>query len=209
MIGNVTVGELQTNCWIVTAPGGVFVIDPGADGGRILAYLKKNALVPSRIVITHAHFDHVGGLPDLAAAFPQAKILVHRSEAAKLGPASLENHRRDFSDAGARDYVDSLWKPLPEADEFLDEGGSTGPFTVLHLPGHSPGSIGLLWKEEKMLISGDTLFYAGVGRTDLYGGSQKQLEQSLARLFALDGGIKVYSGHGPVTTIRKEKERYT
>jgi glyoxylase-like metal-dependent hydrolase (beta-lactamase superfamily II) len=209
VINQISVGELQTNCWIAAAPEGVLLADPGAEGGRIIARLEKLTLRPSWIVLTHTHFDHVGALSDLAAACPGAEILVHREESARLGPDSLENHRRDFRGVGAESYIDALWKPLPEAHRFLDEGASVGPFTVLHLPGHSPGSIGLLWEAEKILLSGDTLFCAGVGRTDLPGGDQSLLEQSLARLFGLDGEIRVYPGHGPATTIRRERARYT
>jgi glyoxylase-like metal-dependent hydrolase (beta-lactamase superfamily II) len=209
MINQISVGELQTNCWIVSTPDGVLLVDPGAEGGRIIARLKQLTLRPAWIVLTHAHFDHVGALSDLAAAYPDAEILIHRDESAKLGPASLENHRRDFRDVGGEAYIDALWKPLPEAKRFIDEESTVGPFTVIHLPGHSPGSIGLLWEGEKTLISGDTLFCAGVGRTDLAGGDQGQLEQSLARLFTLDGEIKVYPGHGSTTTIQRERARFS
>jgi glyoxylase-like metal-dependent hydrolase (beta-lactamase superfamily II) len=173
----------------------------------IIARLAKLSLRPRYIVLTHAHFDHVEALPELAAAYPDAVIAIHPAEAAKLGPGSLELHRRDFAGAGAATYVDALWKPLPEATLFLKDGDSLGPFTVLHLPGHSPGSIGLYWQEEKILLSGDTLFYAGVGRTDLPGGDWSELEQSLKRLFLLDGETKVYPGHGPATTIHRERNR--
>jgi glyoxylase-like metal-dependent hydrolase (beta-lactamase superfamily II) len=94
---------------------------------------------------------------------------------------------------------------MPDASVLLDEGDTLGPFRVLHLPGHSPGSIGLLWEEEKVLISGDTLFRAGMGRTDLPGGDGKLLDASLERLFKLDGDTRVYPGHGETTTIGRER----
>ncbi|MDR1142830.1 MAG: MBL fold metallo-hydrolase [Spirochaetaceae bacterium] len=211
MINQVSVGELQTNCWIISLPradressgGECILVDPGGDGDLILDRLKRLLLRPRYIVLTHAHFDHIAALPELAAAYPAAAIAAHPAETAKLGPHSLEPHRRDFGGAAA--YVEALWKPLPEASLLLAEGAALGPFTTLHLPGHSPGSIGLLWEEEKILISGDTLFNAGVGRTDLPGGSQEELNRSLTRLFTLDGDTTVYPGHGPVTAIRREK----
>jgi glyoxylase-like metal-dependent hydrolase (beta-lactamase superfamily II) len=217
MINQISVGELQTNCWIVSLPrrdrkssgDECILVDPGGDGNLILGRLKQLLLRPRYIVLTHTHFDHIAALPELAAAYPAAAVAVHPVEAAKLGPHSLELHRRDFNSAGggASAYVEALWKPLPEASLLLTEGDTLGPFTTLHLPGHSPGSIGLLWEEEKMLISGDTLFNAGVGRTDLPGGNWEELNRSLSRLFTLDGDTAVYPGHGPVTTIRRERGR--
>jgi glyoxylase-like metal-dependent hydrolase (beta-lactamase superfamily II) len=216
MINQISVGELQTNCWIISLPrldgkssgGECILVDPGGDGNLILGRLKQLMLRPRYIVLTHAHFDHVAALPELAAAYPAAAVAAHSAETAKLGPRSLEPHRHDFNSAGGGAYVEALWKPLPEASLLLTEGDTLGPFTALHLPGHSPGSMGLLWDEEKVLISGDTLFNAGVGRTDLPGGNQEELNRSLSRLFTLDGDTTVYPGHGPVTTIRRERGRY-
>jgi len=213
-IFRIGVGELGTNCWIV--PGDTpldarecIVIDPGGDGKKILARLAELDLRPRSIVLTHAHLDHIAALPELAAAWPQADIAVHPAEAAKLGSRSLELHRQDFRRVGVADFADALWRPMPEASLLLNEGDTLGPFVVLHLPGHSPGSIALYWEAEKLLISGDTLFNAGVGRTDLYGGETELLNQSLARLFTLDETTTVYPGHGPKTTIGREKYRYS
>jgi glyoxylase-like metal-dependent hydrolase (beta-lactamase superfamily II) len=206
MISRITVGDLATNCWIIPTENGCIVADPGGDADNILTSLGTLHLAPRYIVLTHTHFDHLAALPDLAAAFPEAIIAVHHEEAAKLGPDALEWHRRDFGAAGAASYVDQLWKPLPDAGMFLTEGDALGSFTVMHLPGHSPGSIGLVWKEEKILLSGDTLFHSGTGRTDLPGGNQKELERSLERLFAMDGDIQVYPGHGETTSIRREQD---
>jgi glyoxylase-like metal-dependent hydrolase (beta-lactamase superfamily II) len=208
MVNQLCVGELQTNCWIIPLPqSGCIVADPGGDGDLIIARLAKLLLRPRYIVITHAHFDHIAALPELAAAYPDAEIAIHRLEAAKIGSGGLELQSRDLAAVGLRS-ADVFKGPLPEAGLFLDEGDSLGPFTVFHLPGHSPGSIGLYREDEKILISGDTLFCAGVGRTDLPGGDWDQLNASLERLFKLDGDVRVYPGHGPATTIRREQARY-
>jgi len=214
MVNQLPVGELQTNCWIIPLPGDAgasgecVLVDPGGDPDRIFARLKQLQLKPRHIVLTHAHFDHIGALPETAAAYPEAELAIHRLEAGKIGSGGLDMQRRDLNALGAADYLDMLTGPLPEAGRILEEGDTVGPFTVLHLPGHSPGSIGLFWEEEKTLISGDTLFHAGVGRTDLPGGDWNQLSASLERLFALDGDVQVYPGHGPATNIRREKGRF-
>jgi glyoxylase-like metal-dependent hydrolase (beta-lactamase superfamily II) len=204
MINRLSVGELATNCWIIplAKTGSCILVDPGGNADAIAARLNRFALEPRYIVLTHTHFDHVAALPDIAAAWPGAEIAVHRAEAAKLG--SLELHRADFGESAS--YVDLFWKPMPEAGLLLDEGAVLGPFTVLHLPGHSPGSIGLFWAEEKILLSGDTLFRTGTGRTDLPGGDRGLLLQSLKRIAALDGDVQVYPGHGETTTIRRERD---
>jgi glyoxylase-like metal-dependent hydrolase (beta-lactamase superfamily II) len=216
LIYRVSVGELGTNCWIVplndTLPqnnGECLLVDPGAEGGKILARLAELQLRLRYIVMTHAHLDHMAALPELAAAWPDADIAVHPAEAAKLGPNSLELHREDFREAGAVEFVDALWRPFPEASLLLKEGDNLGPFRVRHVPGHSPGSIVLHWAGQKILLSGDTLFNAGVGRTDLYGGDLELLAKSLARLFTLPEDTEVFPGHGPKTTIGREKKRNT
>jgi glyoxylase-like metal-dependent hydrolase (beta-lactamase superfamily II) len=227
-IYRVTVGDLGTNCWIVPLDpsgngGECIVADPGAEGDKITAKLAQLNLYPRYIVLTHAHFDHIAALPDLAAYQPRhsaqnsdylTDIAVHPEEAAKLGPNSLELHRKDFQAVGASSFVDYWWennlkRPLPEATILLNEGDTIGPFVVLHVPGHTPGSIALHWPEEKLLISGDTLFNSGVGRTDLYGGDTALLNQSLSRLFTLDEETMVCPGHGPRTTLRREKTYYS
>jgi glyoxylase-like metal-dependent hydrolase (beta-lactamase superfamily II) len=221
MIDHVIVGAIATNCWIVpldeTGEGGqagdripegpCAVIDPGADAAAIIARLKRLRLRPRYILLTHGHFDHIAALPDLAAAYggEALEIAIHRDEADKLGPEAYRVHRRDFAAAGDAAYVDALWKPLPSPTRLLDEGDAAGPFRVLHLPGHSPGSAGFFLAEKKYLFSGDTLFRAGMGRTDLPGGDWTKLRESLKRLFAMDGDIRVYPGHGPDTTIGAER----
>ena len=211
-IHQITVGGIATNCWIYpldnedgTPDGGCAVIDPGEEGGRIIDFLNHLHLSPRYILLTHGHFDHIGALPVLAAQYSGAEIAIHAADAEYLGPDSYPVHCHSFEAvAGDHGYIDALWEDMPSPGRCLAEGDKIGPFTVLHLPGHTPGSIGLWDKEEGALFSGDTLFCGNYGRTDLPGGSDTQLFASLNRLFSMDGSIQVYPGHGPATSIGRE-----
>jgi glyoxylase-like metal-dependent hydrolase (beta-lactamase superfamily II) len=191
------------------------VIDPGDEGGRIIALLDRLKLIPAYILLTHGHFDHIGAVPFLAEEYRgrcrgDCKIAIHAADAEYLGPDSRSAHNRSFIAAGGDTaslqaiYREKIRNDMPPPDRALEEGDTVGPFTVLHLPGHTPGSIGLWDKKEGVLFSGDTLFCGDYGRTDLPGGSETQMFASLKRLSTLDGGIRVFPGHGPATTIERE-----
>ena len=221
-IEHITVGDIATNCWIypfsesgAAAPDrphgfqNCAVIDPGDEAERIIARLRELKLAPKYILLTHGHFDHIAALPALAAACPEALIAIHRGDGDYLGPGSYNVHVRSFSAAGGiAAYIDSLWEDMPPPDTSLEEGDTIGPFTVLHLPGHTQGSAGFWDKEAKVLFSGDTLFRGDYGRTDLPGGDRTQLFASLRRLFSMDGETMVLPGHGPITKIGEEARRF-
>jgi glyoxylase-like metal-dependent hydrolase (beta-lactamase superfamily II) len=229
----ITVGDIETNCWIYplqaagssgAAPVPCAVIDPGAQAERIITALREFNCRPVYILLTHGHFDHIAALPSLFARYndpcgentgaadqgetPAAGIpviAIHRGDAEYLGPASREVHRRSFAAAaGNAAYVDALWKDMPSPARLLEEGDTIGPFTVLHLPGHTPGSAAFYDRAAGVLFSGDTLFRGDYGRTDLPGGNQAEIAASLKRLLAMEGNIRVCPGHGPATTIGEE-----
>ncbi|MDR0455276.1 MAG: MBL fold metallo-hydrolase [Treponema sp.] len=187
-IHHIIVGSIATNCWIypLDNDGACAVIDPGEEGSRIIARLDQLKLFPRYILLTHGHFDHIGAVSALAAEYGKRR----------MGACKIAIH-------GA----DTEWEGMPPPDIVLAEGDAIGPFTVLHLPGHTPGSIGLWDKKAGILFSGDTLFCGAYGRTDFPGGNEAQIFASLKRLFALDSGIQVYPGHGPATSIGREAAR--
>ena len=201
------VGPIATNCWIYPIDEAyVAVIDPGDEADAIISALKKSNLTPKYILLTHGHFDHIGAVPKLSEAFKgQCQIAIHRLDADCLGEGSYEIHKRSTMSAmGDTSLLDYYWDNMPNADILLDEGSVIGPFTVMHLPGHTQGSAAFWDKGEGVLFTGDTLFNRGYGRTDLPGGSQEQIRESLMRLFAMDRNIAVYPGHGETTSIGRE-----
>ncbi|MDR2517787.1 MAG: MBL fold metallo-hydrolase [Spirochaetaceae bacterium] len=229
MITHIVVGALATNCWVYPlekeeAPelwasykdafssassfkGICALIDPGADPRAVTSRLERLRLFPCCILLTHGHFDHVAGLAGVASYYRDTygfapEIAIHQGDASSLGAGALAVHQASFTiAAGNTAYVDALWDPLPPPSRLLAEGDRIGPFTALHLPGHSPGSAGFYHEGAGDLLSGDVLFAGGIGRTDLPGGDWETMKASLQRLFRMDPGIKVYPGHGPATTI--------
>lgn len=177
-------GPLETNCYILWQQdrSRVAVIDPGDDAAALARALQGRTV--EGVLITHAHFDHILGLPAVAGA----PIYVHRLDA-----AAMTDERLNCSP-----------KPTTIPATHLVEEGDAVPllgasFTVLHTPGHTPGSVCYRCGQE--LFTGDTLFVGGYGRTDLPGGSWDQLRASLQRLMGLHG-VNVYPGHGESGVIR-------
>ena len=212
-IVHLTVGALATNCWIYPLnERDAAIIDPGDEADSIISALKKLALFPKFILLTHGHFDHIAAVPPLASAFsprnPQIgdlQIAIHSLDSEYLGPDAYKAHSVSVKAVmGDTSFIDALWNNMPPPDLLLEEGGTIGPFTVLHLPGHTRWSAAFWDKEEGVLFTGDTLFKDGYGRTDLPGGNEDALIASLRRLFKMDGNIEVYPGHGGTTTIGRE-----
>ena len=193
------VGPLQVNCYILAdeKTKDAVVIDPGDDAGDILKIIKDKGFAVKYIVITHAHFDHIGAIKTLKEA-TGAQILMHQDDEKLLKAAEHQ---------GSLFGMESV--ASPPADRMLKHGDviTAGEVSlkVLHTPGHSQGGICLL--EQGIVFTGDSLFAGSIGRTDLPGGDLKTLLGSIKKnLMTLPDDTKVYCGHGPATTIGEERE---
>jgi len=198
LIQTLPVGPLQVNCHLVGCrqTGEALVIDPGDEGSRILAVLDDAGLKVRLIVNTHAHFDHIGANRDLMAA-TGAELLLHAADLPLLKSAAA--HAANYGLATT---------PSPPPTRLIAEGDTVQlgelSFSVLHVPGHSPGSICLLGGGH--LFAGDVLFAGSVGRTDLPGGNHQQLIDGIrSKLLVLPPETVVHTGHGPDTTIGDER----
>ena len=194
----VVVGALETNCYLAYCQETHLcaVIDPGAEAEKIIASIAELELKPAIILNTHGHVDHIGANKDIKDKY-RIPLALHAADTAML----------DISDSIEISLLLEA-KSSPPADRLLADGDeiAIGRFTlrVIHTPGHTPGSVGFLG--EGVLFSGDTLFFGGVGRTDLPGGSLKDLENSIRRrIMTLPGETIVLPGHGPWTTVEQEK----
>lgn len=188
------------NGFIIAAADGsgkVAIIDPGAQPDKIMKAVGERTV--ESIILTHRHSDHIGALPALARR-TGAAVYAHRFDADVIA----KPERRDTtSDNHGFDSV--------EVTNIVDEGDTipvgSDTLAVLHTPGHTIGSMCLYSKKDGFLIAGDTLFYEGVGRTDLETGSVSQQRESLKKLAKLPDATKVYPGHDQTTTIEHEKRR--
>jgi glyoxylase-like metal-dependent hydrolase (beta-lactamase superfamily II) len=196
-IENIIVGEIETNCYLVgdDKTREAVIIDPGAEPDRIKKYIKKMNLNCLFIINTHGHIDHIGANNDF-----DIPIFIHEKDESLLyrpefNLSSFMNNPFESRKAGH----------LLKDGEFLHAG--TLVFETIHTPGHTPGSVSL--KLNNYLFTGDTLFAQGVGRTDFPYSSESELLSSIKdKLFVLDPDTEIYPGHGPKSTIGREKENF-
>lgn len=212
-IEKLTVGPYGTNCYLVAGSQASWIIDPGFEGPQLVSWVKTSKLALTGIVLTHTHWDHVMALPQLRAEWPELPIYVHQEDAQFLGAeggqamAEIAKRFDPFHGRSFQKYLENL----PEATHFLTEESplpvdDNNSLQVLHTPGHSPGSICLYSHTKQVLFAGDTLFFRGVGRTDIPFGNTAQLNNSLhTKLFTLPKETLVLPGHGQSTTIGDEK----
>lgn len=186
------VGPIGTNCYILEDEAAKLaaVIDPGDEAEKILSVLKEDGVETRYILLTHGHYDHTTGVPDLHRALPEAQVYIHKADAQGAG-SRLFPLAGEIADLHFYDEGDTL--PL---------GGLT--IHVLHTPGHSKGGVTL--QVGDVLFCGDTLFAGSCGRTDLNGGSYEEIMQSLKRLGQLPGDWHVCPGHDVTSTLERERK---
>ena len=192
-------GPFETNCYVVSDEQQVLLVDPACytpyEQQQLYRYISNLQSSISNlqlsIVATHGHLDHLWGAKWATETW-HTPVLMHEA---------------DIPMAHAMQQQYDMFGVRATAEPFPIEPLTANrlPFTVIQTPGHTPGSACLYWPEEKTLLSGDTLFQMGYGRTDLPGGNMSQLTTSLEHLFTLPSDVLVYPGHGDFTTIGAEK----
>jgi hydroxyacylglutathione hydrolase len=201
-IERITVGALEANCYLVLCPQTceALLVDPGAEPEVILAAVGKSGAHIKMVLHTHGHFDHIGASEAVLAGLPESTPLAAH-------PADGYLYELENRGMGAM-----FGYPLPETPAMPDVALADGQtleigtlrLEVVHTPGHTPGSICLVVGGD--CLSGDTLFRRGIGRTDLLGGDEEAIYESIAtRLYPLPAELQVYPGHGEATTIGEER----
>ena len=191
LIKTLPVGHLETNCYVVTDENSLecAVIDPGAESNTILGYLEDNHLKCTAVMLTHAHFDHIGAL-DAVLSETGARFYVNRKETGNALPGEGKG-----------------FQP-PENTNFYGEGDEVKvgalTFRVIETPGHTPGGVTLIC--EDALFTGDTLFRLSCGRTDFPGGDMNEELRSLKKIASLPGDYDVYPGHAEGSRLSIERE---
>ncbi len=184
-------GIYQANCYILWQEGqnGCIAIDPGGEPEKVTSFLEKNGLHLEAILLTHGHFDHVGGVEALVKS--TGCVLWMRE-------GDYSSSRKDLYPLAGSDFTEILF--YEEGEELTLAGLH---FSVMETPGHTWGSVCLF--VEDSIFSGDTLFAGSIGRTDLEGGDDFAMAETLQRLAGSERDYKVYPGHGPATTLDREK----
>lgn len=181
-----------SNCYLLCSGGDAFVIDPSPSADAILRHAENAAVSIKAILLTHGHFDHVLSVETLHDK-TGAPVMIHHADAEMMSDGSKNAYSIFFGQDRA----------FRQADELLEDGQvltlGDQQLTVINTPGHSPGSCCFL--ADDMIITGDTLFAAGYGRTDLWGGNMRQLAASLGKLSALPHNLTIYPGHGESATL--------
>ena len=198
LVKTITVGPFFENCFLVAdeKTKEAWIVDPGAEGSRIRAEIQRLGLKPLKILLTHAHGDHIGAVEELRKNY-NIPVLIHEKDHPLLISAE-ENLSAAFGMPISAGKADGF---LKEGDQ-LKLGGLS--FEIIETPGHTPGGITIYG--EKTAFTGDALFAGSIGRYDFPHSDGEVLMQSLRRLLKLPDDTAVYSGHGAATTIGRERE---
>lgn len=189
-IKTIEVGSFEVNCSVIAVEGKAWIVDPGAEADRIVALVESLGCEPGGVLLTHAHFDHIGAIPALERKWPLLAVWVHKNDERVITHAFNQFPPEYPAIPRPKNLRTDGWP------EFLE---------VIETPGHTPGGVCFRIPDSGILFSGDTLFAGSVGRTDFPGGSMATLRESLKKLTALPDDTVVIPGHGPKTTIGREK----
>ncbi|WP_205544213.1 MBL fold metallo-hydrolase [Rubrobacter indicoceani] len=196
-----TVGPFQENCYLVgdESSGSAVLIDPGDEAARIAMMVENTGLVVEKILLTHAHIDHVGAVVAAVEEY-SCPVLAHEESVEMLGRLPQQAVMMGMK-----------FGKIPEVDDFIPDGGEikVGSLSLqaLYTPGHSPGHLAFYEANEGFVVAGDALFAGSVGRVDLPGGDGPLLIRSITeKLLTLPGETLVCPGHGPQTTIARERD---
>lgn len=189
-IKRIVVGAFQTNCYLLKKENHCIIIDPAKKGEKIASFIDVNEKVDA-ILLTHGHFDHIGAVDELVALY-DCPVYVN------------EEDRNLIRDSRSNTMAGMHAKVISDVKIFKEGELNIGPFhfEVTFAPGHTPGSTLLQCEDD--LFSGDVLFYESIGRTDLDGGNNSQMRATIQMLKQFNPNIKVYPGHGELTTIEHE-----
>jgi glyoxylase-like metal-dependent hydrolase (beta-lactamase superfamily II) len=201
-IDTLILGSYETNSYVLrhtAASSECLIIDTGLEPEPLLRFLQLHTLLPVAVIFTHGHADHIAGTEPLRAKFASIKVAIH-----KLDADMLSSSQMNLSVLAGVDISTRCADIIIDGDGPIELAGIR--LETLHTPGHSPGGISLYSRTEKLVFSGDALFAGSVGRTDFPGGNGQQLIASIKdKLLTLPDETVVYPGHGPKTTIRREK----
>ncbi|MFC4738106.1 MBL fold metallo-hydrolase [Bacillus daqingensis] len=200
-IEQLPLGALQTNCYIIYEKSSAIVVDPGGNFDQLNNRIHELDVTVQAILLTHAHFDHIGALQEAADTW-NCPVYLHEAEKEWLG---------DPDKNGSSKFPGIVHVTASEADVLWTDTGdkSVGDFkfVLMHTPGHSPGSVTYYFPQLQTAVSGDVLFKGGVGRTDLYEGDHDLLMETIHEtMLSLPEDTKVLSGHGPETVIGIEMD---
>ena len=199
VLARLTVGPFTENCYVIGDPPAVAIVDPGAEGDRIVRTVEENGWKPEAILLTHGHLDHIAHAAPVAERYGIG-LTVHPEDRPYLESEQMP------------DYAEMIgYRRPPEPEAFFEDGQTVEvaglTLEVLHTPGHTPGHVCLVHEGSRSILVGDLIFNRGVGRVDLPGGDPAALERSIREvLFALEGDYTLYPGHGPETSLDEERE---